>query len=260
MIIKTSFKNRNNLNIVLEVHEQGKSKIAFIMHGLSGSKDQSHIVFTKNLFLECGYTVICFDTTNSFGESDGLHELTTVTQNLNDLEDLVMYAKKQEWYREQFLLCGFSLGGYVTIAFTEKYPELVKATISVAPIISGEIYHEVKKKFQPEMYFSWKEKGVFDRKSKSRPGLIRRLPWSYMEDMYNHNLYLNIDKLKKPILLIACEYDTSCPVYTIKPFFEKIPSDIKKLSIIKGSYHAIVEPEHIEQFYREVKSFLNYLV
>ena len=54
------------------------------MHGLGGFKEQPHIETFAESFFELDYTVIRFDTTNTFGESEGNYENATVTNYLED--------------------------------------------------------------------------------------------------------------------------------------------------------------------------------
>lgn len=109
------------------------------MHGLSGCKDEFHIASFAETFSSSGYTVIRFDTTNTFGESDGDYAEATVTSYYNDLEDVIKWAGKQEWYEEPFFLVGHSLGGISTAHFAENFPEKVKGLAPLSTVISGEL-------------------------------------------------------------------------------------------------------------------------
>lgn len=66
--------------------------LAFVMHGLGGFKEQPHLQVMAKAFLANGYTVVRFDTTNTFGESDGRYEDATTTNYYEDLEAVIAWA------------------------------------------------------------------------------------------------------------------------------------------------------------------------
>ena len=101
---KESILNRKGQKVVVLIDEKKKSKgLAFVMHGLSGNKEQPHIQVIAKSFAGNGYTVVRFDTTNTFGESDGNYEDATITNYYEDLEDVISWASKQKWYKEMLL-------------------------------------------------------------------------------------------------------------------------------------------------------------
>ena len=69
---KIVIKNRKEQDISVILEEVKNSKgLVFVMHGLGGFKEQAHIETFAGAFKEKGYTVVRFDKTNTFGESDG---------------------------------------------------------------------------------------------------------------------------------------------------------------------------------------------
>ena len=137
---KVTIKNRKNQNIVL-ILEKAKDKkgLAFVMHGLGGFKEQPHIETFAKAFSDASYTVVRFDTTNTYGESDGDYADATTTNYYEDLEDVISWAKTQPWYQEPFCLSGHSLGGISTALYAEKYPEKLKALAPISTVVSGEL-------------------------------------------------------------------------------------------------------------------------
>src|SRR5680860_130142 len=130
--MKTFIKNRDGKKICVVVDENPNSKgLAFIMHGLGGSKKELHIQRFTKAFKDNGFTTVLFDTRNTFGESEGQYEDATTTNYYEDLEDVINWAKTQDWYKEPFWLAGHSLGGLCITLYTQKHPEQVKA---LAPI------------------------------------------------------------------------------------------------------------------------------
>jgi len=108
---KSFIKNRKDQNIAVIIEKSENQKgLAFIMHALGATKEQPQIETFSKAFKDNNYTVIRFDTTNSCGESDGNYEDATITNYYEDLEDVIDRAKKQDFYKEPFILCGHSLG------------------------------------------------------------------------------------------------------------------------------------------------------
>jgi len=246
---KETIKNRKGQNVVVIIEKVDNPKgLVFVMHGLSGFKEQPHIQTMADAFKEKKYTVVRFDTTNTLGESDGRMENATTTNYLEDLEDVLSWAQSQDWYQEPFCLAGHSLGSICVSLYTENYPEKVKALAPISTVVSGKLSFETRSK---EEFEEWKKTGWHTHKSKSKPGVTYRLPWSHMEDRLKYNLLDKVNKLTMPVLLIAGENDEYTPPKHQKILYDKLPGR-KELHAIKGSPHTFREEKHL----KEVKEIL----
>ena len=241
--MKTFIKNRKDQNISVLVEENENPKgLAFIMHGLGGFKEQPHLETFAEAFIEADFTVLCFDTTNTFGESEGNYENATITNYYEDLEDVIDWAKSQSFYRQPFVLVGHSLGGICSLLYAQKYPEKVKAVAPISTVVSGSLSLETGRAEIEQ----WKKTGWRIQESKTKPGLIKKLPWSHMEDRLKYNVLDNIEKISMPVLLIAGDLDESTPLAHQKMLFEKL-SGKKELHIIKGAEHTFRDQEHLAE-------------
>ena len=241
---KEIIKNRKGQNVVVIIEELENQKgLAFVMHGLGGFKEQDHIQIMAEAFQERGYTVIRFDTTNSIGESDGRFEDVTVTNYYEDLEDVISWAKSHNWYQEPFCLAGHRIGGMCISLYTEKYPEKVKALAPISTVISGKLKFETLPK---EEFEKWKKTGWRVTESKSKPGVIKRLPWSHMEDRLKYDILDKVDRLTMPVLLIIGENDESVSPEHQKILYEKLPSR-KEFHLIKDAPHTFREGAHLKE-------------
>lgn len=253
--MKTFIKNRddNDLSVVVE-NEGQRGKLAFVMHGLGGSKEQPHIRAMAQAFLENGYTVVTWDAVHTFGESKGgLYEDATITNYYADLEDIIAWAENQAWYVEPFVLCGHSLGGISTALFAEKYPEKVKALAPLSTVVSGKLSLETK----ADDLESWKRDGI--RVTMSHDGTKeKRLKWSHMEDRLKYDLLKNVDKLTMPVLLIVGEKDDPTPPGHQQILFEKLPGK-KEIHTIKGALHSFYEPHEQQEMKQHVKTWVEQL-
>src|SRR3989338_7714424 len=143
---KLFIHNRKGKKLAVIIgHSDQQRGLAFVMHGLSGFKEQEHIKTLADAFHDKGFSVVRFDTTNTFGESDGKYEDATVTNYYEDLEDIINWASGQGWYQEPFALAGHSLGGICVILYAEKYPEKVKGLAPISTVVSGRLSMETDK-------------------------------------------------------------------------------------------------------------------
>jgi pimeloyl-ACP methyl ester carboxylesterase len=241
---KITIKNRKNQNIVVLLEKQENQKgLAFVMHGLSGRKEELHIATFAKAFHDNGYTVVRFDTTNTFGESDGSYADATITNYFEDLEDVIDWSNKNSWYEEPFCLAGHSLGGISTAYFAEKYPEKVRALAPISTVISGKLsITNPKYKDIEEM----KKRGWIQEKN----GV--KLKYQHLEDRFNYDLIKDADKLTMPVLLITGELDYGTPPEHQKMLFDVIPGE-KEIHTIKGAPHTFKNGEHL----REIGSIFN---
>ncbi|MDO8620300.1 MAG: alpha/beta fold hydrolase [bacterium] len=255
---KLFITNRKNQKIALVVEGEEKiGPLAFVMHGLGGFKEQPHIQAMVEVFLENGFIVVRFDTTNTFGESGGDYEDATTTNYYEDLEDVISWASKEPWYKEPFFLVGHSLGGICTALYAEEYPERVAGLAPLGTVVSGELSRSV---YTKEQLAEWERTGLRITPSKSIPGLMKKLKWSHMVDRLNYNLLPNVKKLVMPILLIVGEKDESTPPSHQRILFDALLGP-KELHIIKGAPHTFRETKHLEELRRLVDKWIkNYAI
>lgn len=244
---KLFIKNRRgeNISIIIEKNESQKG-LAFVMHGLGGFKEQDHIAIFADAFKEKGFTVVRFDTTNTLGESGGKYENATITNYYEDLEDVIKWAQEQEWYQEPFALSGHSLGGICISLYAEKYPEKVLALAPISTVVSGKLSVEAHKRCEPEEFGEWERIGWLEEESRSKLGVIKRLPWDHIADRLKYDLLPNASKLTMPVLLIVGENDTSTPPDHIQILFEALPGP-KEFYIIKNAPHTFRDVEHLNE-------------
>lgn len=246
-------KNRKGQKIVVLLGKADKLKgLAFIMHGLSGNKEQPHIVAIADSFREKGYTVVRFDTTNTFGESDGKYENATVTNYYEDLEDVIGWAKLQPWYTEPFYLAGHSLGGISIILYAEKHPEEIKGLAPISSVVLGKL--SIKMSKHSKILEDWQKTGWREERS-SRLGLVKRLPWSHMEDRLKYDVFPDADKLTMPVLLIVGDSDDVTPYEHQKLLYGKLLGE-KKIHVIKNAPHTFNDPKHLEEINKILSNWI----
>ena len=72
--------------------------------------------------------------------------------------------------------------------------------------------------------------------SGSIPGLIKRLPWSHMEDYLHYDLLTDVGRITCPTLLMVGSDDTSTPPEDQRVLYEALTCE-KELHIIPHADH-----------------------
>ena len=244
--MKQYIKNRNweNISVVIEEIEYS-TWLAFVMHWLWGFKEQEHIRTFIQSFLDNNITVISFDTTNSFGESDGNYEDATITNYYEDLEDVIEWTKTQKYYETPLYLAGHSLWWICTSLYAQKYPDNVKALAPISTVVSGQLNMQTK---DGDVLDDWKRTWYLEKESISKPWVIKKLKWSHMEDKLTYDLLKNIDALHMPVLLIVWDKDYTTPIEHQEIFYKELTWE-KELHIIKWAPHTFRKQEELDEIY-----------
>lgn len=241
---KLKIKNRKDQQIVVLVEESKKSKgLVFVVHGLGGFKEEEHIKVITDVFKKKEFTTIRFDTTNTFGESDGDYENATVTNYYEDLEDVIKWSQSQQWYKEPFYLAGHSLGSLAIVLYAEKYPKQVKGLAPLSIVVSGKLSLDT---YSRAYLKAWEKTGWIEELSASKQGLVKRLKWSHMIDRQKYDVLYDVAKLIMPVILIVGEKDTLTPPKHQKILFENLQFE-KEIHIIKNAHHTFREQSHLSK-------------
>jgi dipeptidyl aminopeptidase/acylaminoacyl peptidase len=115
----------------------------------------------------------------------------------------------------------------------------------ISPVVSGALSIAFKEKHDPLKIARWKETGWKEEESVSTPGLIKRLPWSHMEDRLKYDLLTDAHKLTMPVLLIVGDKDDSTPPEHIELFYETL-QEPKELHIVPDAHHTFRSVEHLK--------------
>lgn len=254
---KIFIKNRKNqkVRVLIELVENSKG-IVFIAHGLAGFIEQPHIQVFAEGFQEASYSTIRWDATNALGQSDGNLEYANLTGYYEDFQDVIDWAKTQLWYKEPFIVAGHSLGAACCLLYALTYPGKLKGLAPISTFISGDIYAST---FSKEFLEKWKKEGRRLEESRSKPGIVKKISWSLMEDLYKYDLLEKTDQIKLPLLLITGDQDEAIPANYQQILLDKIPSERKELYFIKDAPHSFIKPEHLTEVKEIIKNWANLL-
>jgi len=256
MTEKHIIRNRHKKRIAVVVDSGGDKGLVFVMHGLGGFKEDVHVAAFAEWFVDRGLTVVRFDAANTLGESEGKIENATITNYFEDLEDIIAWARTRDWYREPFIMAGHSLGGICTSLYAQKYPDKVRALAPISTVVSGKLSVEAHERHEPERFAEWKRTGWREDESRSRPGLIKRLPWAHIEDRLKYDLTKKARDMKMPILLVVGEEDASTPPDHVKIFYDALKCD-KEFHVIKKAPHTFRDPLHLAAVKHVFQKWIN---
>jgi pimeloyl-ACP methyl ester carboxylesterase len=252
--------NRKKQKICVTIEKSRPQKgLAFVMHGLGGFKEQPHVQTFAQAFRNSGYTVVCFDTTNALGESDGKFEDATITTSYEDLEDIIAWSKDCEWYQEPFALAGHSLGGFCTAYFAENNPDKVSGLAPISSVVSGKLSFEAHQQSDPEGLKEWKKTGWRVSASNDKPGVIKRRPWSHMEDRLKYDLLPLSSKLTMPVILIVGEKDDGTPPEHQQILYEQLPGK-KEIHVIKDAPHTFRDKGELAEIQALLQNWISRLL
>lgn len=254
--MKHELKNRHGLRIVGDLEKpKGEIRGTFIVqHGWGGNRNKVTIQTVKNALLDAGFQTFNFDSTHSFGESDGDFEQSTMTTFRDDFIDVTHWAQQQDWFIGPLGVSGHSKGGYAAVYYAEQFPDTVKYIVSIAPVVSGELSFEAYKKYRPDELNQWKSAGVLERVGKD--GNIKRQHWRQMEERLNHNLLPDAGAITMPTLFIVGSEDQSCPPDHVQMLFDAIPSAQKNFHLIPDAPHSFYEKTEQDECARAITDWL----
>ncbi len=254
---KFTMKNRHGLEMtaLLEFPVAKKSKgLAFVMHGTSGTKEQAHVAAIAEALIESGYGTIRFDATHSFGESGGSYEDLTATSHAEDLEDVISWAKKQEFFSKPFILSGHSLGAFASALYAERHPWEVKALVLVSAVVSGQLYIDAYPKKDLEEY---RRAGWKISESATVPGRNKMLRWNQFEqDILKYDLIRDADSLTMPTLLVVGSEDKGTPLSHQQILFGRLRGK-KELDVIEGGPHTFVDASQIGEIRGAIRKWVS---
>ena len=93
----------------------------------------------------------------------------------------------------------------------------------------------------------WEETKWFISDSRSRPGAIKRIPWSFVTDVQKYDLLPKAHSLTMPVLLAVGEDDPTTTLAHQKKFFAALPDGKKELHIIKHAFHTFRSEEQLKE-------------
>jgi len=235
--------------------KEGKGKPVILVHGFGENgniwNEQVDVLKENNL-------LIIPDLPGSGNSEmlDGTAFIKDYAEVIRALADEAIFQDK-DIDDEQFSLIGHSMGGYITVAYAEKYPESLSSFgfFHSSAFADSEEKKETRKKgidfiknHGSIAFLETIAANLFSPKNqKDRPNLINQLidlgktiqPEAliqyYEAMMARPDRSLVLESFSRPVLLIAGKYDTAIPLEALQQQF-KMPS-IASVHILQESGH-----------------------
>lgn len=243
-------ESRSGLQISVTIADKGNKGVAFTIHGLAGSHRQQHMLAIAKGLQDADYRTVSIDATNSFGDSGGDIRKATATSYLHNLEDVINWSKKQNWYNGH-IIAGHSLGGLAALAYANKHDDTRKL-ILVAPVVSGALWlqHTDKTKL-----LEWKKRGYIHKVSNSLPGKAGNIGYGLIEDLMTYDGLQLAKSIHNPTLIIVGSEDKSDPPETQELLRRDTPKS--SLKLIQGMPHSPTEEKHLKNLSYTISAWLN---
>ena len=232
---------KDGLTIRGEIYPaQSSLGTVILCHGFKGFAHWGFFPYVARTLAENGLTAITFDFSGSgigrdresFTEDEAFAG-NTLSRDLDDLENLVEYARRRKLIQGKFGLFGHSRGGGTAILFAAPTDSEVSSLVTWAAI-------SYPNRWSSEDGLTWRRQGYADV-TNSRTGQIMRMGTDLLDDVELHGkTKLNIEaaaaKIKVPWLIVHGTADETVPSSEAERLHSLSPG-VSTLRLIKGANH-----------------------
>jgi alpha-beta hydrolase superfamily lysophospholipase len=232
---------KDGLTIRGEVYPAATSLgTVIVCHGFKGFAHWAFFPYIARTLAENGLTAITFDFSGSgigrdresFTEAEAFAS-NTLSRDLDDIENLVEYARRKKLISGKFGLFGHSRGGGIAILSTAAADSDVGSLVTWAAI-------SYPTRWSKEDVGTWRRRGYAEI-TNSRTGQIMKLGTDMLEDVEMHGkTKLNIEaaaaKIKVPWLIVHGTADETVPSSEAERLHALSPG-VSTLRLIKGADH-----------------------
>jgi len=220
---------------ILRADKKGKRKCMIFSHGLLDTKKTVYISTLCKKFLDDGWVVVVYDSTQSFGESGGNPEYITISQKVEDLEKVIGYAKRRSYVDDKkIVVFGHCYGAMAALAM-EGFEHLLAGIILVSVPSRIEETKLTRKSSHEMMKIKLKRYFHIHHEAK---GTEVRINYSFYEDGMKQDMDRAARNLKTPALFIHGSKDDSIPLESTERMFARAIGD-KEMVIIDSMAHEI---------------------
>jgi len=232
---------KDGLTIRGEVYPAASSRgTVIVCHGFKGFAHWAFFPYIARTLAENGLTAITFDFSGSgigrdresFTEAEAF-ESNTLSRDVDDIENLVEYARRKKLISGKFGLFGHSRGGGIAILSAAAADSDVGSLVTWAAI-------SYPTRWSKEDVATWRRRGYAEI-TNSRTGQIMRLGTDMLDDVEMHGqTKLNIEaaaaKIKVPWLIVHGTADETVPSSEAERLHALSPG-VSTLRLIKGADH-----------------------
>ena len=213
-----------------------KDKIFIFCHGFCSGKGSNSVKIVANMLLGYGIPSISFDFPGHIDSVQGTDKLK-VDVCISYINSVIEYVKENFGSDIKISFYAISFGAYILlnklIGDISYYDNIVlrSPAFNMKDILV--------KSLLKESFEQYKKNG----KSRAGHGGKIEVPYSFYEDLTNHNLY-NDYKEKRKILILQGEQDDTAPIEDTYRFIQNKP-EIELIKMKNVKHH--MEPQEISQ-------------
>lgn len=246
-----TIQNRHGVNIYVVVNlVRDATGIAFLAHGLSDVHDTPHMQALNRGFLQAGYSTIRWDASNSWGRSGGSFWHAMATNHYDDMEDVITWARNEQWFNEPFRLAGYSLGGLAAGLYAQRFPAQVAALVLQSPVVAGSLALRRYRALRP----FWQRAGFIWEPGSGWPG--KRYRYELVRDLLGYDLREQAASLTMPTLVVVGARDQLNTARHQQLLVSEIPGP-PTLHLITGAGHVLKTDSQLEELERTVREWLD---
>ena len=223
----------------------------FVCHGFKGFAHWGFFPYVAQSLAENGLNAITFDFSGSGIGSDResftqpeAFSGNTFSRELDDLENLVDYARRKKWIAGKFGMFGHSRGGGTAILYSAAEGVEVNALVTWAAISHAN-------RWTPDDALDWRKRG-FREVVNSRTGETLLLGTDLLDEIEAHgttkvNILAAAGRVKVPWLIVHGTADETVPHSEGEGLHER-SANVSTLRLVEGANHGfgaahpLVEP------------------
>lgn len=228
--------NENEHDITGEIvrpAKKGKMPCIVFSQGVLYTRKSSWVKTMAKKFLDSGWAVILYDSTQSFGESGGRAEDVTITQRTMDLERVVNYAKRRSYINNKKIIVMGHCYGAMTALAMEGFQHILAGLILVSTPARIEETHLTRKSSHDMMKIKLKRYFHIEHE-----GGEARINYSFYEDGMKIDMDRAARNLKTPALFIHGAKDENIPLDNSDRMFSRAIGP-KKMVVLPSMGHEI---------------------
>ena len=212
----------------------------FVCHGFKGFAHWGFFPYVAQSLAQAGLNAVTFDFSGSgigrdresFTEPEAF-STNTFTRELDDLENLIDYARRSSWIDEKFGMFGHSRGGGTAILHCADKSDIT-ALVTWAAIAHVNRWTEADAR-------DWRQRG-FREVVNSRTGETLLLGTDLLDEVETHlatkvNILAAAAKIKAPWLIVHGTADETVPYEEAGQLHQRAVT-VSRLRLVEGANHA----------------------
>ncbi len=214
-------------SIINRPASSSKTPLVIICHGFSGNCRSPFMNDLSESIVNQGMATLRFDF-NGHGKSEGEFKDMTVLNEIEDLKDVITWARQQPWVKD-ISLVGHSQGGVVvSMVSGELGDKVIKAEVllAAAAVLRDDA---LRGNTMGARYDPWNFKGDYIELPHSPEAGALRLGKNYVETALRLPIYETAANYTGPTLIVQGTHDQIVPYTYAERYHEKISNSELKL-------------------------------